>query len=180
MKRALVVLAILALAVPAMAEVAPPRLGPPPPSADTLLGQLGLEDAQGAQMRPERAREIVVRFLELTEAQQAQWDALLDQLKAALEPLRLQLEDVRKQLAEELRKPNPDRAKIAELILRGKEIQEQMETARRAYAQAFEAMLTPEQQAKLAFLRRAQQVVPLLPAFQLYGLLPPLPNPPGR
>lgn len=180
MKRTLVTLAVLVLALPAIAEVAPPRLGPPPPASDPLLGYVGLDDAQGAHMRPERAREIVVRFLELTEAQQAQWDALLDQLKAALEPLRQQLEDVRKQLAEELRKPNPDRAKIAELILRGKEIQEQMETARRAYVQAFEAMLTPEQLAKLAFLRRAQQVVPLLPAFHLYGLLPPLPNPPGR
>lgn len=180
MKRTLVVLATLALALPAVAEVAPPRLGPPPPAADPVLGYLGLEDAQGAQIRPERAREVVIRYLELTEAQQAQWDALLDQLKAALEPLRQQLEEVRKQLAELLKQPNPDRTKIAELILRAKEIQDKMAAHQRSYVQAFEAMLTPEQLAKLAFLRRAQQVVPLLPAFHLYGLLPPLPSPPGR
>ncbi len=176
MKNLLVVLTVVALALPAAAEVAPPRLGAPPPAPDPGFGELALDNAQAAHLAPERAKEIVIRTLGLTEAQQAEWDTLLANLRAALAPLREELKDVEEALRDLLRQSNPDPTKIGELMLAGKELREQMGAAHQSYVQAFEGMLTVEQKARLAFLRRAQQVVPLLPAFHLFGLLPPAPR----
>lgn len=181
MKRVLVVLMSLGLAWTAAAEVAPPRLGPPPPLPDPVFGEelLGGElfgAAEAAQVTPERAKEVVIRYLGLTEAQKAEWNGMLGTLRETLQPLREQLKGVGEELAELLKQNNPSPILIGELVLKGKGLREQMSAAHQRYLRAFEGMLTIEQKAKLAFLRRAQLVVPLLPAFHLYGLLPPLPR----
>lgn len=176
MKHALVVLTVLALALPAAAQTAPPRVGAPPPAPDPVFAELELDNAQAAHIPPERAREIVIRTLVLTESQQADWDVMLADLRDTLEPLRDQLKDVEEALRDLLGQSDPDPTEIGELILEGKDLREQMGAAHQAYLQAFEGMLTPEQKAKLGFLRRAKQVVPLLPAFNLFGLLPPQPR----
>lgn len=174
-KQLLVILTVVVLALPAAAQTAPPRLGAPPPTPDPVFGELELDNAQAAQIPGERAKEIVIRVLGLTEAQQTQWQAMLDDLRSTVEPLADQLRDLEAALHELLGQSDPDPTAIGELILQGKGLREQIGAARHAYLQAFEEMLTVEQKAKLAFLRRAQQVVPLLPAFHLFGLLPQAP-----
>jgi Spy/CpxP family protein refolding chaperone len=173
MKNLLVVLTVVALALPAAAQTAPPRLGAPPPTPDPVFGELELDNAQATHVLPERAKEIVIRTLGLTEAQQAEWETMLANLRATLAPLREQLKNGEEALRDLLRQSNPDPTRIGELVLASKQVREQMGAAHQAYLQGFEGMLTLEQKAKLAFLRRAQQVVPLLPAFKMFGLLPP-------
>ncbi len=173
MKHVLVVLTVVALALPLAAQTAPPRLGAPPPAPNPGFGELAFDNAQGAHIPPERAKEIVIRTLGLTEAQQADWQRMLDDLHATLEPLRDQLKDVEEALRDLLGQSNPDPTEVGKLILQGKGLREQMGAAHQAYLQAFEGMLTVEQNGKLAFLRRAEHVVPLLPAFNMFGLLPP-------
>ncbi len=172
MKHLLVVLTVLALALPAAAQTAPPRLGAPPPAPDPVFGELELDNAQAAHIPPERAKEIVIRTLVLTETQQADWETMLADLRGTLEPLRDELKDVEEALRDLLGQSDPDPTEIGKLILEGKGLREQMGAARHAYVQGFEGMLTAEQKAKLGFLRRAKQVVPLLPAFDMFGLLP--------
>jgi len=176
MKRTLVLIGILGLAAPLAAEVAPPRLGPPPPGGEWVFDGEAMVAAEAAQPSAPRAKEVVIRFLQLSQAQQESWDSLLAQLRDTLAPLRQQLADVEEALKELLAQSNPDPKAIGELILDGKEIRREMAAAHQVYLRGFEAMLTTEQKAKLAFLRRAQQAVPLLPAFQVFGLLPPQPR----
>lgn len=176
MKHLLVVLTVVALALPAAAQTAPPRLGAPPPTPDPVFAELELDNAQGAHIPPERAKEVVIRTLVLTETQQTKWDAMLADLRDTLEPLRDQLKDVEEALRDLLGQSDPDPTEIGELILEGKDLREQMGAAHEAYLQGFEEMLTTEQKAKLGFLRRAKQVVPLLPAFNMFGLLPAPPR----
>lgn len=173
MKYFLTVVATLWLATAGTAEVAPPRLGPPPPSGSWVFEGQALFEVEATQQPASRAKEVVIRFLQLSEAQQESWDTLLAQLRETLAPLRQQLSDVEEALRQLLAESNPSPSAIGELILRGKEIRQQMAAAHQAYLRGFEALLTTEQKAKLAFLRRAQQVAPLLPAFELFGLLAP-------
>lgn len=171
----LAILTVLAVALPVAAQTAPPRLGAPPPTPDPVFGELDLDNAQAAHIPAERAKEIVIRTLGLSEAQQTEWQAMLDGLRNTVEPLADQLRDVEAALRDLLGQSDPDPTAIGELILQGKGLREQIGAAHHAYLQAFEEMLTVEQKAKLAFLRRAQMVVPLLPAFHLFGLLPQAP-----
>jgi hypothetical protein len=152
MRKALLVAVILAMAVPAL--------------------------AQEATDVP-RPKDTVIRFLELTPEQVTQWDAMLATLEETVAPLREQLRQVEQQLAEELKKETPDPMVVGTLVIQGKGLRVQIGEAHQGYVEAFQAMLTEEQLGKLAFLRRAERAVPLMPAFRLFGLLPPLPDPPG-
>jgi hypothetical protein len=58
-------------------------------------------------------------------------------------------------------------------VLQAHGVREQIKAAESAYVDGFAAMLTSDQQAKFAFLRRAEQVRPVIPAFRLFALLPP-------
>lgn len=120
-----------------------------------------------------RAKQAVARYLQLTPDQVTAWDGLLAARAAALEPLRLELRDTEEALRDLLAEENPDPFAVGELVLAGKELREQIGQVNRDYARAFDALLQPEQKARLGALRRAELLEPLFPAFRLLGLLPP-------
>jgi Spy/CpxP family protein refolding chaperone len=164
MKRTLLVGAVvLALAVPALAQQGQGR-GPRP--------EIPMAGQQAVELDGSRAREVVIRFLELTPEQVAAWDTLLEARTAAVEPLREELQAVEEQLRELLQSENPDPAAIGTLVLQGKALREQIAAANQAYVEGFEAMLERPQLDRLEFLRRAERAEPLFPAFRLFGLLP--------
>ncbi len=116
----------------------------------------------------------VIQFLALTPDQVAQWDALIATREQTIPPLRDQLRAIEDQIKALLAQPNPDPAAVGALVIQASPIKGQSEAAKAAYVNGFEAMLTADQLAKLNFIRRAEKARPLIPAFRLSGLLPPL------
>jgi Spy/CpxP family protein refolding chaperone len=123
-------------------------------------------------MPAERAQEMVARYLELTPEQLEQWNQLLATLRQRVEPLRQQLVEAEGALQELLAQANPDPAAVGTLVLHIKQLRDAIAQAQETYVQAFEALLTPEQLARLRLVRGAQRVMPLIPAFQALRLLP--------
>ncbi len=165
----MVTVSLAFLAVPALTQFQDPGPWPEVPMAGV----------QAAQPDGARAREAVIKFLGLASDQVASWDALLAARKVAVEPLQEVLQATEKELQGLLQADNPDPAAVGKLVLKAKELREQIGAAHKAYVEGFEAMLTAEQKNKLAFLRRAERAAPLVPAFRLFGLLPPPAAGPG-
>lgn len=118
-----------------------------------------------------QAREAVARFLELTPEQVSQWEALLATLRETVAPLRVELRGLEGQLAGLLQQEDPDPAAVGALVLHIKGVKEAIAQAHRAYVNAFEGMLNGEQTAKLRFIRQAERVMPLIPAFKAVQLV---------
>lgn len=152
MKRAVLVLMMVCLAAPLLAQA----------------------DAPEAP----KAREAVARFLQLTPDQMEEWNGLLAARQALVQPLREELRDVEGELKELLDGDNPDPTAIGTLVLEGKALREAIGDANRDYVEGFEAMLTEEQRGRLTAIRRAERLQPLFPAFRLFGLLGPDGPPP--
>jgi Spy/CpxP family protein refolding chaperone len=173
MKRTLLVVAVvLVLAVPALAQQGQGQGRGPRP-------EIPMAGMQAGELDGSRAREAVIKFLELTPEQVTAWDTLLETRRALVEPLRAELQATEKDLHDLLQTENPDPAAVGTLVLKAKGLREQIAAANQAYVDGFEALLTAEQAAKLALLRRAERAQPLFPAFRLFGLLPPEPGGPG-
>ena len=145
MRKALLIVVLLALALPALGE-------------------------EGAIA--ETPRDAVIRFLALTPDQAATWDALVAAREQAVPPLRAQLQGVEEQVKALLAQPSPDPAAVGSLVIQAAGVRRQLDAARDAYVGGFEAMLAADQLARLNFMRRAEKVGPLIPAFRIAWLLP--------
>jgi Heavy-metal resistance len=132
--------------------------------------------AQEAGEQPP-ARQAVIEFLALSGDQVAQWDGLLATHKATVTPLRDQLQGVEDQLKTLLQEPDPDPGAVGELAIQAKGLRDQIRAADEDYLTGFGDMLTQPQTVKLAFIRHAARVQPLIPAFKRFGLVPALPQP---
>lgn len=143
-----------------------------------LLGWSGLATASPVvdqQAPPDlpKAKQVVVRYLQLSTGQVGAWDQLLADRADALEPLRLELEQVESALQDLLGGEQPDPLQVGTLVLAGKELRDRMGAVHRDYVREFEALLGAEQKQRLGTVRRAEQLAPLFGPFQLFGLLPP-------
>lgn len=118
-----------------------------------------------------RAKEAIIRYLELTPEQVVAWEELLANLRDQLEPVRSQLAEVQRQLAELLQQEHPDPAAVGALVIQGKALRDELNRLISEYEQAFEALLTPEQAAKLVLARRAGHLFPVIGALRLFHLL---------
>ena len=140
------------------------------------LAGLGMLPAWAEEPGPPdlpRAKQAVIRYLELTPEQVAAMDDLLAVRAEELHPLRLELRHNAEALRVLLEEENPDPFAVGELILAGRELRLQIAQVNREFALAFEELLEPHQKARLLALRRAERLEPLFPAFRLFGLLPP-------
>jgi len=115
----------------------------------------------------------VVAFLSLTPDQVSQWDTLIAMREQTVPPLRGQLKGIEDQIRTLLAQPTPDPAAVGVLVIQAAGLKDQLEGAKSAYVNGFEAMLGPDQLARLNFMRRAERAAPLIPAFRLADLLPP-------
>lgn len=169
MKRTMSLLMVAGLvAAPALAgDLIHPRV------LEQSLAVTAVEAGEGTPEHP-AAKQAITEFLALTADQVGQWDALLAEREEAVAPLREQLQSTGDQLKQLLNGPSPDPGAVGTLVISGKTLREGIEAAQRAYVEGFETMLTPEQRGKLGAVRRAARLAPLLPAFGVFGLLPPL------
>jgi len=147
MKRAPIVIAVLLLAAPLMAQTA----GPPPGSPQAT----------------------VIRFLQLSEDQVATWHDLATAREEAAAPIREALGAVHDQLAELFAQEDPDPAAVGSLVLERRSLEAELVEIQRAYVEGFEAMLDEEQAGKLGAVRKAAALEPVVPAFRKVGLVRP-------
>ncbi len=148
MKRVLIVLAVMALALPAVAQTPDPGQGPGP------------------------AEQVVAHFLQLTPEQIDTWHGLIQAREEAAAPLREALADVQAQLDELFSQEDPDPAAVGELVLERRDLGEQLAEVHRTYVDGFEAMLDENQMERLRFVRGAAMIQDVIPAFQRAGLVP--------
>ena len=123
------------------------------------------------------AKNEVIQFLGLTADQVAGWDGLIATREQTVPPLREQLKGVREQIRGLLDQPTPDPTAVGALVIQADGLKDQIEAGEKSYLDGFEGLLGLDQLAKLHFMRRAEKAVPLLPAFRLFGLVPPLHDP---
>ena len=147
MRRALIAIVVLALTLPALAADEPPFVA--------------------------RAKAEIAKFLALTPDQVTTWEGLIATHQQAVPPLRDQLKTVADQIKGLLDGSNPDPHAVGALTIQAAGLRAQIEAADQSYVKGFEQMLGADQQKKLAFVRLADTVAPLFPAFRLAGLLPP-------
>jgi Spy/CpxP family protein refolding chaperone len=145
MRRALVAAAVLACAVPLWAQQVP----------DHPI-----------------AKDAVVQFLALTSDQVAQWDVLFSTYQQAAQPLWTQLRAVDSQIHTLLQGTNPDPTAVGALMIQSKGLRDQIGAVHQTYLTGFEALLGPDQLAKLQFMRRAAEAKPLVRAFRAFRLVP--------
>lgn len=131
----------------------------------------GFQVQAGQRQNFALAKEAIIRYLELTPEQVAAWEELLANLRDQLEPVRRQLAELQRQLAELLQQEHPDPAAVGALVVQGKALRDGTDRLISEYEQAFEALLTPEQAAKLVLARRAGHLFPVIGALRLFHLL---------
>ncbi len=147
MKRVLIVLAILALALPAAAQTPDPNQGPGP------------------------AEQIVVHFLQLTPEQVDAWHGVAMARQEAAAPLQDAIADVQAQLDALFAEEEPDATEVGELVLERRDLGGQLAEVDRTYVEAFEALLEETQMDRLSLVRGAAAVEDVIPAFQKVGLV---------
>ena len=121
-----------------------------------------------------QAKTEVIQFLALTPDQVTTWDGLIATQQQTVPPLRQQLEGIEAQIKTLLGQPNPDPNAVGALVIQASGVRTQIQAANQAYRDGFQAMLSSDQAAKLAFLGKAEQARPLFPAFRLFRLIPRL------
>ena len=117
------------------------------------------------------AKRVVIRTLELTEQQVADWEAVWTTRRNVAEPLREELRSVRGEIRGLLEQPGADSTKVGELVIRAKGLEDGIAAANQSYAEGFEALLDAGQAAKLAGIRKAARVAPVVPSFVRAGLV---------
>ncbi len=147
MKRVLIVLAILALTLPAAAQSLDANQGPGP------------------------AEQIVVHFLQLAPEQVDAWHGVATARREAAEPLQDAIADVQAQLDELFAEEEPDPTQVGELVLERRDLVGQLVDVDRSYVEAFEALLDETQMNRLRLVRGAAAVEDVIPAFQKVELV---------
>ena len=163
MRRWWIVACVAALALPAMAFE--PGVPVPLPGPQVLA-------VQGSGGPGGNPRAAVARFLELSEDQMATWDQLIADRDAAAQPILERLAEIRQELADLFAGGDPDPAEVGTLVIERHGLVGQLGDIQRAYVEGFVAMLSDEQAARYGLVRRAEQVLPVIPAFRAVGLLP--------
>lgn len=148
MRRALVILALMALAAPVAAQ----NLDGPPPIAEAAHNQ-------------------VARFLQLSDDQIAQWDALYRVHREAEQPLQEAIAAVQEEIEALLAAGAPDEALLGGLVIERHALGEELQAVHLSYHEGFVALLDEAQAKRLAFIARADEVQPIIPAFKLFELI---------
>jgi hypothetical protein len=142
-------LALMSLALPVLAQ------GPQGPGPDDRVPP----------------QEKVAGFLELSEEQVGNWQALLEDRDSALVPLHEEIAAESQALGDLLAGEDPDPTEVGELVISIHDLRGEVKDVHMTYATGFDELLEEEQAQRLEFIRRANHVQPLLPAFKAMGLI---------
>ena len=121
-----------------------------------LIPALASAAPRGGRATPEeilRNPRLLARYLNLTDSQVTQEQALFKTLNDSLRAIQQQEQAKRDQLQAELDKPNPDACTAGGYVVSLHDLYEQAEAAVHTFDTAFSAILTPEQLAKYNALK---------------------------
>ena len=94
----------------------------------------------------------MARALDLTDEQRAAFKQILEEQHKASEPLRTQHRELREQIRQQL-EGNADATTVGQLTIQAHAVGKQLHESRAQVRERFEALLTPEQKAKLEALK---------------------------
>lgn len=172
MKRLMVAILLIAVAAPLAAQSRTSAGRVSPFAFEYEVPENLSEYAIAKGSLPEHAQQAIIDFLELSPAQVAAWNDLLDETRAMVEPLRVQAEEIQALIEEEFASGSPDAEVVGQLVIDRRAIGEELATIHRDYVDEFEHLiLTQDQHKRYHFVRGAARVQPLIPAFRLYGLV---------
>ena len=133
-----------------------------------LLVALALPIALAAQESP---LTIVAKVLSLSNEQTQALGNIVQARSEAIRPLAEQVQARQQGLAQQLQSSNPDPQTVGGLVIEITHIQQQVQQAIEATNHQFEAVLTPDQSARLQQIRSVAPVCDVIPAFKAVGLL---------
>jgi len=130
----------------------------------------GAEEEQPPALQA--AHNQVVRFLELSPEQAADWDELYADHKLAEEPLQESLQELEAELEELFGQTDPDPAAVGELVLERRELAQELAEVHRTYHESVLVLLDEDQEQRLLLVAQADRVQRVIPAFKTFELIP--------
>ncbi len=147
MKKLILTLSAIALAGPVLAEEGPPPI-------------------------VEAAHNRVVAFLQLDEAQEAAWDILYQEHRDAEQPIQHEARAVQEEIDALFEQGTPDPAELGLLVIERRDLGDALREVHEIYHQGVLDLLDEDQEQRLWFLVRADDVQEIIPAFKLFELIP--------
>ncbi|MCU0304792.1 MAG: hypothetical protein MUC56_12115 [Thermoanaerobaculales bacterium] len=151
MKRLLLSAMLLALALPAAAQV-----GDPPDLTHPAM---------------DAARFAIVNFLDLDPLQVEAWDLLWAEHRDAEAPIRQQLADIQAQIDALFATGAPDPTELGVLVIERHALGEALIDVHVVYVDGFQALLDEAQMDRLTEIRIADRIQPWIPAFKAFELV---------
>jgi hypothetical protein len=143
-------------------------------TAETLE-EIDTEGVEAMAGEPEcgwsRAIVPVAAFLGLDETQVGMLVQLLQQRRIAVAPIAVELRQREAALAHLLQTPQPDPALVGRIVLEIRELRRAAAAIQVDFLLAFEGLLDSDQRKKLALVRAAAAIRPVLPAFRELHLI---------
>ncbi|MCP4900297.1 MAG: periplasmic heavy metal sensor [bacterium] len=129
-------------------------------------------ETQGPPPGVHAAHNQVVRFLQLTEEQAAEWRNIYEIHREEEQPIQWDIAEIQAQLDELFELEDPDPAEVGALVLQRRDLGETLLEIHLIYHEDFVALLDEDQYGRLGFIHRADDVQAIIPAFKLFELIP--------
>ena len=120
-----------------------------------------------------RAAEIISHYLDLTDGQSSQIREVLEAAQSAIKPLREEIQPLRQSLRDQLDSGAPVAEDVGQLVIQIHSLCDQIRSEQQSGADSIRSLLNDEQIHKVEAVRQAAQLVPVIRAFGVLGLLPP-------
>jgi hypothetical protein len=175
MKRTRFVVALLGLVIGCAnllhAQTPAPKSGPvvaPPDLSQLSIGKVldGMQTTSvGENDKTPSPFDIVVQYLQLSPSQAQEFGQLLQARQAAVTPLLQAIQQLTQQL-QALLNSGGSPAQVGTVVIQIYRLQQQVAQVQQAFLTNFMNLLDPQQQQRLEAVRVAEQLQPILPAFQ--------------
>jgi Spy/CpxP family protein refolding chaperone len=120
-----------------------------------------------------RAVEIISHYLDLTDGQASQIREILEGAQSTIKPLREEIQPLRQSLRDELDSGAAVAGSVGQLVIQIHGLGDQIRSEQQSAADSIRSLLNDEQIHKVEAVRQAAQLVPVIRAFGVLGLLPP-------
>ena len=126
-----------------------------------------------------RAMEVVTRFLDLTEDQREDFVTILQESHADIKLLEEQQKVLRRELDELLDSGQYDLAEVGAITEEIHDLGHQIRDIRKEMIESLLLVMDVEQEFKSGIVRRAAALQPVINAYKVLGILPPVVPPPA-